>query len=138
MFDEIQLNFWTRSGAKVCKSCRSRQELSIAQWTAVRCFIKNPLRMYLIRYFPSFIFFFFRLYFVPYFLFSCMFPFSTSIFECRRILNSNEYSLAKIRFDTAENEPLKVCQKIAKVRKEVRTIIALPRGEAAKIHRQRQ
>ena len=27
----------------------------------------------------------------------------------------NEYLLAKIRFDTAENEPLKVCQKIAKI-----------------------
>ena len=27
---------------------------------------------------------------------------------------SNEYLLAKFRFDTAENEPLKVCQKIAK------------------------
>ena len=27
---------------------------------------------------------------------------------------SNEYSFSKIRFDIAENEPLKVCQKIAK------------------------
>ena len=27
---------------------------------------------------------------------------------------SNEYSLGKFGFDTAENEPLKVCQKIAK------------------------
>ena len=31
-----------------------------------------------------------------------------------KILHSNEYLLAKIRFDTAENEPLKVCQKFAK------------------------
>ena len=54
MFDEIQLNFWMRSGAKVCQSCRSRQGLS------------------------------------------------------------NDYLLAKIRFDTAENEPLKVCQKFVK------------------------
>ena len=65
-----------RSGAKVCKSCRSRQELS------------------------------------------------------------NDYLLAKIRFDTAENEPLKVCQKIRQKLKKVRTIIgppppSLPRGEAA-------
>ena len=71
-----------RSGAKVCKSCRSRQELS------------NE---------------YFRLYFVPYFPFSCMFRFSTSIFECRRILHSNEYLLAKFGFETAENEPCKVC-----------------------------
>ena len=28
--------------------------------------------------------------------------------------NSNEYLLAKFGFDTAENEPLKVCQKLAK------------------------
>ena len=27
---------------------------------------------------------------------------------------SNEYLLAKFGFDTAENEPLKVCQKLAK------------------------
>ena len=33
---------------------------------------------------------------------------------------SNEYLLAKFGFDTAENEPLKVCQKLAKVRIEVR------------------
>ena len=31
---------------------------------------------------------------------------------------SNEYFLAKFGFDTAENEPLKVCQKLAKVRKK--------------------
>ena len=49
MFDDISLDFLMRNGAKVCKSCRSRQELS------------------------------------------------------------NDYLLAKIRFDTAENEPLKVC-----------------------------
>ena len=48
------------SGAKACKSCRSRQELL------------------------------------------------------------NEYLLANFGFDTAENEPLKVCQKIAKVRITVR------------------
>ena len=54
MFDEMQLNFRIRSGAKACQSCRSRQELS------------------------------------------------------------NEYSLAKFGFDTAENEPLKVCQTLAK------------------------
>ena len=49
-----------RSGAKVCKSCRSRQELS------------------------------------------------------------NECLLAKIRFDTAENEPLEVCQTLAKKSKKHR------------------
>ena len=55
-----------RSGAKVCKSCRSRQELS------------------------------------------------------------NDYLLAKIRFDTAENEPLKVCQKKSpKVRIKVRKNIGV-------------
>ena len=31
-----------------------------------------------------------------------------------KIFHSNEYLLANIRFDTAENEPLKVCQKFAK------------------------
>ena len=60
MFGEIQLNFWMRSGAKVCKSCRSRQELS------------------------------------------------------------NEYLIAKIRFDTAENEPLKVCQELTKRQNKAR------------------
>ena len=68
MFDELLLNFvirngakWTfmvfqldSKGAKVCKSCRSRQEIS------------------------------------------------------------NEYLLAKIGVDTADNEPLQVCQKFAK------------------------
>ena len=39
-------------------------------------------------------------------------PFLNLLFE--QIANSNEYLLAKIRFDTAENEPLKVCQKLAK------------------------
>ena len=29
------------------------------------------------------------------------------------IANSNEYLLPKFGFDTAENEPLKVCQKIS-------------------------
>ena len=53
-FDEKILKYWGLSGAKACKSCRSRQELS------------------------------------------------------------NEYLLAKIRFDTAENESLKVCQTFAK------------------------
>ena len=48
------------SGAKACKSCRSRQELS------------------------------------------------------------NEYLLARFGFNTAEKEPLKVCQKLAKVRTKVR------------------
>ena len=51
------------SGAKACKSCRSRQELP------------------------------------------------------------NEYITAKFGFDTAENEPLKVCQKLAKARIKVRTNI---------------
>ena len=32
----------------------------------------------------------------------------------------NEYLVAKIGFDSAENEPLKVCQKLAKVRIKVR------------------
>ena len=36
-----------------------------------------------------------------------LFPFSKSIFECRRILHSNEYLIANIGFDTAENEPSK-------------------------------
>ena len=40
------------------------------------------------------------------------FPFFSIPFH-DKILHSNEYLLAKIRFDTAENEPLKVCQKIA-------------------------
>ena len=39
-------------------------------------------------------------------------PFLNLLFE--QIANSNDYLLAKIRFDTAENEPLRVCQKIAK------------------------
>ena len=52
----FSLGFKRCKGAKVCKSCRSRQELS------------------------------------------------------------NEYLLAKFGFDTAENEPLKVCQKLAKVK----------------------
>ena len=52
-FDDFLLKFWSLSGAKVCESCRSRQELS------------------------------------------------------------NEYLLAKIGVDTAENEPLKVtCKQI--------------------------
>ena len=50
-----------RSGVKVCKSCRSRQELV---------------------------------------------PFLSLLFE--QIANSNEYLLAKIGVDTAENEPLEV------------------------------
>ena len=51
-----------------------------------------------------------------------------------KIFYSNEYSLAKIRFDTAENEPLKVCQKIAKSYKNVRKNIgAHPRGVAARV-----
>ena len=52
-FDDFLLKFWSLSGAKVCESCRSRQELS------------------------------------------------------------NEYLLAKIGVDTAENEPLKVTCKFA-------------------------
>ena len=32
----------------------------------------------------------------------------------QKILNSNEYILAKIGVDKAENGPLKVCQKLAK------------------------
>ena len=39
-------------------------------------------------------------------------PFLNLLFE--QIANSNKYLLAKIPFDTAESEPLKVCQKIAK------------------------
>ena len=34
-------------------------------------------------------------------------PFLNLLFE--QIANSNEYLLAKIGFDTAENEPFKVC-----------------------------
>ena len=33
---------------------------------------------------------------------------------------SNEYLLAKFGFDAAENEPLKVCQQLAKIRKQIR------------------
>ena len=33
---------------------------------------------------------------------------------------SNEYLVAKSGFDTAENEPLEVCQKVGKVRMKVR------------------
>ena len=58
MFDEIWLIVRSPSDAKVCKSCRSRQELS------------NVLVL-----------------------------------------------LAKCSVDTAENEPLKVCQNLPKVRK---------------------
>ena len=58
-FDDIWLKFGMLSGAKACKSCRSRQELS------------------------------------------------------------NEYSLSKFGFDTAENKPLKVCQKGAKQENEI-------------------
>ena len=36
-----------------------------------------------------------------------MFPFAQSLFQID--LNSNEYLLAKFGFDTAENEPCKVC-----------------------------
>ena len=39
-------------------------------------------------------------------------PFSQFLFE--RDSYSNEYLLAKIGVDTAENEPPKVCQKVAK------------------------
>ena len=56
--DDNLLKYWGLSGAKACKSCRSRQELS------------------------------------------------------------NEYLLAKFGFDTAENEPLKVCQKL-KIRQKL-------------------
>ena len=42
---------------------------------------------------------------------------------------SNEYLLAKFGFDTAENEPLKVCQKLAKlVRIKVRKNIVMDVG----------
>ena len=41
------------------------------------------------------------------------FPFFSIPFH-DKILHSNEYLLAKISFDTAENGPLKVCQKFAK------------------------
>ena len=44
-----------------------------------------------------------------------------------RYFGPNEYMLAKIAFDTAENGPLKVCQKLAKVRKELRTNIDILR-----------
>ena len=39
-------------------------------------------------------------------------PFLNLLFE--QIANSNEYLLAKFGLDTAENEPLKVFQKIAR------------------------
>ena len=35
-------------------------------------------------------------------------PFLISIFECRKVLHSNDYLFAKIGVDTAENQPLKV------------------------------
>ena len=38
-------------------------------------------------------------------------PFLNLLFE--QIANSNEYLLAKFGFDTAENDPLKVYQKLA-------------------------
>ena len=39
-------------------------------------------------------------------------PFLNLLFE--QIANSNEYLLDEIGVDTAENEPLKVCQNLAK------------------------
>ena len=41
---------------------------------------------------------------------------------------SNEYLLAKFGFDTAENEPLKVCKKLAKVRIKVKKHRKTPSG----------
>ena len=40
---------------------------------------------------------------------------------------SNAYLLAEFGFDTAENEPLKVCQQLAKVRIKVRKNIGISR-----------
>ena len=80
-----------------------------AQWIAAR-FIRSYVSMYYysmlyhIFYFSHCIF----SHFLPYMLSS----FLISIFECRKILHSNEYSLEKIGFDTAENGSLKVCQKV--------------------------
>ena len=49
-------------------------------------------------------------------------PFLNLLLE--QIANSNEYLLANIGVDTAENKPLKVCQKLAKrSKKRVRTNI---------------
>ena len=44
---------------------------------------------------------------------------------------SNEYLLAKVGFDTAENEPLKVCQKFAKHLPEVRIKVRKSIGSRA-------
>ena len=47
-------------------------------------------------------------------------PFSSTllssllVFECRKILDSNEYLVAKFDFDTAEKESSRVCQKIVR------------------------
>ena len=42
------------------------------------------------------------------------FKMSPKIRQTLRQVISNDYLLAKVGFDTAENEPLKVCQKLAK------------------------
>ena len=65
-FDDFFLNYRGLSGAKACKSCRSRQELS-----------NESLFLNLL--------------------------FETDSY-------SNAYFLAKFGFDTADNEPCKVCR----------------------------
>ena len=76
--DNFWLNFLYLSGAEVRKSCRSRQELSMLR-SLVQIFIFRSLSMSL---------------------------FLNILFETDSY--SNEYVLAKIGVDTAENEPLKV------------------------------